>query len=170
MAAKAWLFDINKCTGCHACEVACATWNGTDTISWRQVARIESGIYPSVSIRNLSMPCLHCEDAPCIRACPVAAIAKRGDGAVLVDQNRCIGCTFCFWACPFGVPQFGAEGKMSKCTFCADRPAALPRACEEVCPTNAIISGDLDEIERLAAAARGERVGGPARPSLFLVR
>jgi len=73
-------------------------------------------------------------------------------------------------ACPFGVPQFGAEGKMSKCTYCGDRPASLPRACEEVCPTKAILSGDMDELERQAALQGGERVGGPAGPALFIIR
>ena len=77
---------------------------------------------------------------------------------------------FCFWACPFGVPQFGAEGKMSKCTFCADRPTELPRACEEVCPTKAIVSGEMHELEQLAAKSGGERVGGPAGPAMFVIR
>src|SRR5204863_5335614 len=123
-----------------------------------------------VGTRNLSMPCLHCDHAPCLQACPVAAITKRDDGVVLVDQATCVGCMFCFWACPFGVPQFGAEGKMSKCTFCADRPAELPRACEEVCPTKAILSGEMHELEALAARSGGERVGGPAAPAMLVIR
>ena len=77
---------------------------------------------------------------------------------------------FCFWACPFGVPQFGADGKMSKCTYCGDRPADLPRACEEVGPTKAITSGEMDELGRLADVVGAERVGGPAGPALFIVR
>jgi anaerobic dimethyl sulfoxide reductase subunit B len=170
MASRGWLFDIGKCTGCYACEVACATWNATGAVSWRQIVKIETGVYPNVGTRNLSMPCLHCDHAPCLQSCPVGAITKRTDGVVLVDQATCVGCMFCFWACPFGVPQFGAEGKMSKCTFCADRPAELPRACEEVCPTKAIISGEMADLERLAAKSGGERVGGPAAPAMFVIR
>ena len=167
---KGWLFDINKCTGCHACEVACAAWNNTEAVSWRRVVKIESGSYPNVTVRNLSMPCLHCDQAPCLQSCPVGAIHKRQDGVVLVDQKTCVGCMLCFWACPFGAPQFGAEGKMTKCTYCDDRPDGLPRACEEVCPTKAIFSGDMDELERLAAQHGAERVGGPAGPALFIIR
>ena len=168
--AIGWLFDINKCTGCHACEVACATWNATGAVSWRQIVKIESGSYPNVSVRNLSMPCLHCDHAPCAQSCPVAAITKRRDGVVVVNQATCVGCMLCFWACPFGVPTFGAEGKMSKCTFCSDRPAELPRACEEVCPTKAILSGEMRDLEPLAARLGGERVGGPAGPAMFVIR
>jgi len=170
MGKKGWLFDVNKCTGCHACEVACATWNQTGAVSWRTIAKIEAGSYPNVTTRNLSMPCLHCDNAPCMQSCPVAAITKADDGVVSVNQARCVGCMLCFWACPFGVPHFGAEGKMSKCTYCGDRPASLPRACEEVCPTKAILSGDMDELERQAALQGGERVGGPAGPALFIIR
>lgn len=171
MRQKGWLFDISRCIGCHACTIACALWNGTDQVFWRPVAKIEEGTYPNVVIRNLTMPCLHCAHAPCMQACPVKAITKRErDGIVLVDQATCIGCTLCFWACPFGVPKIGPEGKMSKCTFCDNRPDGLPRACEEVCPTKAILSGDLEDLERVAVARGAERVGGPAGPALFLVR
>ncbi|HSC71958.1 MAG TPA: 4Fe-4S dicluster domain-containing protein [Candidatus Methylomirabilis sp.] len=170
MKTRGWLFDINKCTGCHACEVACATWNRTGAISWRTIVKIESGTYPQVSVRNLSMPCLHCDQAPCLHACPVRAISKGPDGIVTVDQATCIGCMFCFWACPFGVPKLGVDGKMSKCTYCGDRPPQLPRACEEVCPTKAILSGDVEDLEQIAAQAGGERVGGPAAPALFVIR
>lgn len=170
MGTRGWLFDVNKCTGCHACEVACASWNATGAVSWRRIVKIESGTYPDVRTRNLSMPCLHCEHAPCLQACPVGAITKQADGVVLVDPATCVGCMFCFWACPFGVPQFGADAKMSKCTLCSDRPPDLPRACEEVCPTKAILSGDLAELEAVAARSGGERVGGPAGPALFIIR
>ena len=69
---------------------------------------------------NVSMACMHCGDAPCANACPVAAITKRNaDGIVVVDQNKCIGCGFCTWACPFNAPQLStAAGKMQKCNFC----------------------------------------------------
>jgi len=171
MGQTGWIFDINRCIGCHACTIACATWNGTDSVFWRPVARIEQGTYPDVVIRNLSMPCRHCADAPCMQACPVKARSERAsDGVVLVDQGTCVGGTLCFWACPFGVPKIGPEGKMSKCTYCDNRPDGLPRACEEVCPTKAIVSGDLEAIEPIARQRGAERVGGPARPALFLVR
>ena len=90
------------------------------------------------------------------------AITKRADdGIVVVDEATCIGCGFCVWACPFNAPQIGANGKMQKCNFCStpgkERPHGMPRACEEVCPTNAIRSGPLAALggeNREKAAAR----------------
>jgi Fe-S-cluster-containing dehydrogenase component len=94
---------------------------------------------------------MHCGDAPCINACPRQALSKKKDsGAVIADQKLCMGCTFCLWVCPYGVPQIGIKGKIEKCNFCETRPLGMKRACEEICPTQAIVSGPKNEIGRAA--------------------
>jgi Fe-S-cluster-containing dehydrogenase component len=156
-------FDHKLCVKCHACEIACKIWNEIEEgPRWREVVSVSTGTFPNVTEVFVSMACMHCGDAPCIPACPVKAITKRADdGIVVVDEATCIGCGFCVWACPFNAPQIGSNGKMQKCNFCStpgkERPHGMPRACEEVCPTNAIRSGPLAELggqNREKAAAR----------------
>ncbi len=171
-------FDHQLCVKCHACEIACKTWNEVEVgPRWREVVKVESGTYPHVKAMNVSMACMHCGDAPCRNACPVGAITKRADdGLVLVDENKCIGCGFCTWACPFNAPQLTAmAGKMQKCNFCQTpgktRPLDMPRACEEVCPTGAIMSGSLVELARLnreKAAAKLGATGMQGFPTLMV--
>ena len=171
-------FDHNVCVKCHACEIACKTWNEVEVgPRWREVVKIETGTFPNVRAMNVSMACMHCGDAPCQKACPVTAISKRAeDGIVLVDQNKCIGCGFCTWACPFNAPQLSAAaGKMEKCNFCQspgkERPLDMPRACEEVCPTGAIKSGPMSllaTLGRLNSATRLAGRGAEGFPGLML--
>ena len=91
------------------------------------------------------MSCLHCEDADCVTVCPTGASYKRDDGIVLVDQDKCMGCNLCAWACPYGARELDASsGTMKKCTLCVDRihDERLPEAerqpaCVLACPTHA---------------------------------
>lgn len=171
-------FDSTLCVKCHACELACKAWNEVEIgPRWREVVKIESGIFPNLKSMNVSMACMHCGDAPCLTACPVKAITKSAeDGIVAVDADVCIGCGFCTWACPFNAPQLSATaGKMEKCTFCQtpgkERPLGLPRACEEVCPTGAIKTGSMVELAkqgRERAAARLAGGGDQGFPGLML--
>lgn len=166
-------FDQQLCVKCHACEIACKTWNEIDVgPRWREVVKIEEGVFPNVSAMNVSMACMHCGDAPCRNACPVGAISKSAeDGIVQVDQNKCIGCGFCTWACPFNAPQLsGTVGKMEKCTFCQtpgkERPLDMPRACEEVCPTGAIKSGPMNELAKVNREAAAKKLGSSGMQGL----
>ena len=172
-------FDQQLCVKCHACEIACKSWNEIEEVGprWREVVKIESGTFPNVSAMNVSMACMHCGDAPCMKACPVNAISKSGEsGVVEVNPNTCIGCGFCVWACPFNAPQLTtAAGKMQKCTFCQtpgkERPLDMPRACEEVCPTSAIQSGPLAELakaNREKVAAKLSGAGAQGLPGLMI--
>ena len=132
---------------------------------------------------------MHCSDAPCIAVCPVDCIYHTDDGVVLHDKDLCIGCGYCFYACPFGAPQFpqagafGLRGKMDKCTFCAGGPekdmsdeefrkygrnrlaeGKLP-ACAEMCSTKALLGGDGDVLadiyrERVVNRGKGGEVWG----------
>jgi anaerobic dimethyl sulfoxide reductase subunit B (iron-sulfur subunit) len=166
-------FDHTRCVKCHACEIACKTWNEVDIgPRWREVVKIEEGTYPNVKSMNVSMACMHCGDAPCKDACPVGAISKDAEnGVVTVNQNTCIGCGFCTWACPFNAPQLSStKGKMEKCNFCQtpgmERPMDMPRACEEICPTGAIRSGPMTELAKTGREAAAAKLGGSAMQGL----
>jgi anaerobic dimethyl sulfoxide reductase subunit B (iron-sulfur subunit) len=171
MTKVGFYFDKNRCIKCHACEVACKAWNNVEIgPRWRTVVKVGSGTYPNVRQINVSLACMHCGNAPCIDACPVRAISKEMlDGRVVVDQAKCIGCGFCIWACPFNAPQIGKDGKMQKCHFCKDRPLGMPRACEEICPTKAIRSGTMEELNELVRHDSARRlISSAAEPSLLM--
>lgn len=155
---KGFFVDIERCIKCHACEIACRVWNGINVPSYRTVMEMENGTYPLVERTNISIACMHCEEPYCIAACPAKAISKREDGVVLVDKEKCLGCRLCSWVCPFGAPKYGPDLKMQKCTFCNDRPEWMPRTCEEVCPTNAIVCGTIDQLEKIAKERKGQRL------------
>jgi len=104
---------------------------------------------PDLPVVHLSIACNHCADAPCMAACPALAYAKDPEsGIVSLDADRCIGCRYCSWACPYDAPRFDQErGVMTKCTFCSHRQAeGLRPACVEQCPTGALGFGDLASL------------------------
>jgi anaerobic dimethyl sulfoxide reductase subunit B (iron-sulfur subunit) len=97
------------------------------------------------------------------------ALSKKEEtGTVIVDQEKCVGCMLCLWACPFGAPQLGMKGKMEKCNFCDERPPGMKRACEEICPTEAIISGRVYELSQLAKQNVSERLLSEKAPGVIL--
>jgi formate dehydrogenase iron-sulfur subunit len=117
-------FDMTKCIGCKCCEVACNEQNGNPVdINWRRVGEIEGGAYPFTQRLYLSMGCNHCLDAACLKGCPVNAYTKATDtGLVLHSADACIGCQYCTWNCPYGVPQYNPErGVVGKCDMCYHR-------------------------------------------------
>lgn len=119
------------------------------------VKYIEQGEFPDTRRFFSVMRCNHCDDAPCVTACPVTALFRREDGIVDFDAERCIGCKACLNACPYDALYIDPKSQTAaKCNFCAHRvDVGLKPSCEIVCPTNAIISGDLDdpdsEVSRL---------------------
>ncbi|MBI2851113.1 MAG: 4Fe-4S dicluster domain-containing protein [Chloroflexi bacterium] len=101
------VINLDRCYGCRACMEACKVENNTPSaVFWMYVFRIEDGHYPNVRMQNLPRPCMHCDNAPCVKVCPVGARYKRDDGLVLTDFDRCIGCRYCEVACPYGVNYF----------------------------------------------------------------
>ena len=149
MTAKAFLFDANRCTGCQACELACSIENELEGFSWRQVVTLNEAHHPGVPTIHLSLACNHCEEPPCMAHCPALAYSKDPlTGRVELDGERCIGCGYCGWACPYDAPRFDAgSGVMTKCTFCGHRQAAgLQPACVEQCPTGALGFGELAQL------------------------
>lgn len=171
MSQKGFIFDLNKCTGCQACQLACAMENQWPTsLSWRQVYTFNPYRVPALPVFHLSLACNHCVDPPCLKNCPTRAYAKDDQtGAVTIDPHRCIGCHYCSWVCPFDVPRFNdLAGVMEKCTFCAHRLSqALEPACVSLCPTTALQFGDYS-----APAETAEISGFPrteVRPAIRFI-
>jgi len=168
MARMRFLCDTERCIDCGGCVIACKEGNHVPVgINRRRVITTKQG---EPGERSISIACMHCSDAPCIAVCPVYAIYQREDGIVLVDKKTCIGCGYCFMACPFGAPQFpkgnffGARGAMDKCTFCAGGPeenfsteeknlygqnriaeGKVP-LCSSMCATRALMGGDASVV------------------------
>lgn len=107
MVRYGMVIDLKKCVGCQACTVACKAESFVPSgILWNQVLEEESGKYPSVMKTFLPKPCMHCDNPPCVKVCPVKATWKREDGIVVQDYERCIGCRYCLVACPYGARSF----------------------------------------------------------------
>jgi molybdopterin-containing oxidoreductase family iron-sulfur binding subunit len=103
----AMVIDLDRCFGCRACMEACKVENNTpEGVFWMYVFRFEEGRYPNVRFSYMPRPCMHCDNAPCVKPCPVGARYKRADGLVATDWKRCIGCRYCEVACPYGVNHF----------------------------------------------------------------
>lgn len=151
MAQNGFLVDLKRCSGCKACQVACKAENNTRpqpgdprgaSVNYRRVVFSRAGSDPATMTRLfVSTACYHCGTPACAPVCPVGAISKRGsDGVVLIDYSLCIGCRRCFFACPYGAPQYnGAMRKTQKCTFCEHLLAQnLTPACVATCLTKAL--------------------------------
>jgi len=160
--------DVQKCIGCNRCAEACRTENmvpegrhrtwverymitGKEDVLVSQVGTSEDKLRmvqsESSVLRSFFVPklCNQCDKPPCVQVCPVGATFKTSDGVVLVDDRRCIGCSYCVQACPYSARYIHPVTRTAdKCTFCYHRVSSgrLP-ACVEVCPTQTRIFGDL---------------------------
>lgn len=156
--------DVEKCMGCHTCEIACALAHGSTDDLVSLVMKAEKPghrIYvESYNIQPVPVPCNHCEEAACILACPTGACHRESEGApVLVDNEKCIGCKMCVQACPFGMMSVSADGKgVMKCDLCISRQAqGHDPACVESCPTHALSfaeEGQVNQSKRKKVAVR----------------
>ncbi len=207
---KATLIDVTRCIGCRACQVACKNWNdcegeqtellghlglqnpaslSADTLTLITSHEIPDENAPGGLLYLFTMQrCLHCMEPACVSACPTTALSRMPDGPVSYDADKCIGCRYCIWACPWGVPAAEWDSlapKIKKCTHCADRadqPAPPTRngqalteedirdygknmvvpACVKACPADALTFGNRDDIleeaHRRIAARPGKYV------------
>jgi anaerobic dimethyl sulfoxide reductase subunit B len=167
-------FDISRCSGCMACMVACFDQNDMpDTgATFRHVSRIETGTYPDVSIRYVSLACMHCGEAPCVAVCPRQALTKQQDtGIVVVSQDLCIGCHACATVCPFGATQVPESNGMRKCDFCVTRVEnGMEPACVRTCPTKALGFGPLEKLTEQQAQSAAAKIIASYNPRLVDAR
>jgi Fe-S-cluster-containing dehydrogenase component len=178
------VIDLDVCVGCHACAVNCKEWNGgghmaplTDEnpygrdplgVWFNRVHSFEVGEGGDGGTVHFPRSCLHCEQPACVEVCPTGASYKRAaDGIVLVNEDLCIGCKLCSWACPYGAREYDYDaGTIKKCTLCIDRiynenleEADRVPACVATCPVSARHFGDLGDpdsaVSQLVAARGG---------------
>jgi formate dehydrogenase iron-sulfur subunit len=207
MQTRTTLVDITNCIGCRACQVACKQWNdrpGEQTqlepdlgfqnpavLSAKTLTLIKYDEIPDeqapggLRLVNSMWRCLHCLEPACVSSCPTTALERRSDGPVVYSEDQCIGCRYCMWACPWGVPSADWDTrtpKIHKCTHCADRcdqhaPAARNEqaltpdesqayldtiqvpACVKACPADALKYGDRDEMLQEAHRRMAARPG-----------
>ncbi|HUA25052.1 MAG TPA: 4Fe-4S dicluster domain-containing protein [Steroidobacteraceae bacterium] len=181
----AFVIDLRRCIGCDTCVLGCKVENdvssgksrlkvldsGGDAIDERP-----RGTYPNISQYWVPTMCHHCADAPCVRVCPTTALWRRDeDGLVMLDKDKCVGCRRCEEACPYDALSFDDDvGTADKCNFCEHRIAqGQGPACGLVCPTRAILFGDILDpdatVNRLLATREHKilRASSGAKPQIY---
>src|SRR6185436_14849363 len=148
VANYGFVIDNRRCIGCHACSVACKAEHEVPLgVARTWVKYVEKGAFPETRRTFQVTRCNHCDDAPCVEICPTTALFRRGDGIVDFDPRRCIGCKACMQGCPYDALYIDPQTETAaKCNFCAHRvEVGLEPPCVTVCPTQAIVAGDLDD-------------------------
>jgi Fe-S-cluster-containing dehydrogenase component/formate-dependent nitrite reductase membrane component NrfD len=170
------VIDHTRCIGCHACTVACKSENEVPlSVTRTYVKSVDVGEFPQARRAFQVTRCNQCDDAPCVEACPTAAMYRRPDGIVDFDKAVCVGCKACIAACPYDAIFINPDDlSAEKCNVCAHRlDVGLEPACVVVCPTEAILVGDLgDPASRVAQIVHREpvtvrRPEKETRPKLF---
>jgi len=158
--------DLNRCTGCAACSIACRIENDVgEGIGWRGIHTFNAAKVPSAGVFHYTLACNHCAEPACMYGCPASAYTKDPNtGAVLLNADHCIGCRYCTWVCPYGAPQFNrSTGLMEKCTFCSHRlEVGQEPACAAACPVDALgfeRDGEPGEIDHPGFPAVGLQPG-----------
>lgn len=144
------IHDERRCIGCQACSVACHSENLVPESVSRLQVRIEGpkGTVPDLYYQYQRVSCQQCESAPCVTVCPTGASYIGEDGVISVKEKLCVGCLYCLAACPYKVRFINPETKAAdKCNFCKDSRLknGEPPACVDICPTDALIFGDLND-------------------------
>ncbi len=161
------VIDQTKCIGCHACTTACKSENDVPVgVTRTYVKSVDVGTYPQARRAFQVTRCNQCVDAPCVAACPTSAMHIRADGIVDFDKDSCIGCKACMAACPYDAIFINPDDHCAeKCNFCAHRlDVGLEPACVTVCPTGAIMVGDVNDPDSAVAQVVGRQPVQVRRP------
>ncbi len=152
MAKYKLIVDTSKCIGCHSCEVACKQeFNFPAGPMPIRVVKIgPKKLRGELRTQYVPVFCRHCENAPCIKACPDEALHKRADGLVIVDHDKCTGCQMCIDVCPINAPQYNPETKkVELCNLCAQRiDKGEQPLCVLVCPARCMYFGETGEVNK----------------------
>jgi Fe-S-cluster-containing dehydrogenase component len=166
--------DISKCNACYCCFTACKDeyWENDyppytaaqprHGQLWMNLPKSERGKHPFIKVAYMPLPCMQCQDAPCVKASKNKAVYKRPDGIVVIDPQKAVGQSHVVKSCPYGVIYWNEEKKLpQKCTFCVHRleEGQIPR-CVQACPNNCLVFGDLDdpksEASKLLKSSKAE--------------
>jgi len=180
--AKAFVIDVARCCGCYNCQLACKDEHVDNDWTpyakpqpetgqfWVKVQENVCGALPKVKIHYIPMLCGHCAKAACIEACHEGAIAKRDDGLVIIEPEKCTGCKACMSACPYDAIYFNDDlGLAQKCTGCAhllDNGYKQPR-CAESCPTDAMRFGEEEDLKGLIEGATVLKPATGCNPNVY---
>jgi len=172
------VIDLERCTGCHTCTVACKVENKIEVGSGIRVETVggghrdaPAGKYPQLSMHYLPMTCMHCAQPPCRDVCPTEAINQRPDGVVLIDEGKCNGCQECMTACPYQALVYDAERVVvRKCNLCLERiDQGFQPFCAVCCGDEAIFFGDLSDPQSKVSKLIAERSAYTLNPELATV-
>jgi Fe-S-cluster-containing dehydrogenase component len=151
------LFDARRCIGCRTCVIACKAENHIAAGSWMRglnqhgtTTDVPVGQYPRLTLSWQVRTCRHCENPPCLEACPSeGAIYQRPDGIVLIDRDKCTGCKACGDACPYDAIRFHpGDGKPEKCTLCSHRiDQGLEPFCVKECIWGALRFTNIEGVK-----------------------
>ncbi|MCO5100263.1 MAG: 4Fe-4S dicluster domain-containing protein [Burkholderiaceae bacterium] len=183
------VIDLKRCMGCQGCVVSCKAEHGTPPgVFFARVIKSEDGVYPMPSKMLLPVLCNHCDDAPCVSACPTGASHYAEHGIVDIDKDVCVGCRACMVACPYNNRYFNderrnyfgdagptpyevarterhPEGVVMKCNFCRDRLAeGKDPACVSNCASKARFFGDVSDPDSEVSRLIKERAGFTLHP------
>jgi formate dehydrogenase iron-sulfur subunit len=205
-ARKGFLVDTSRCIGCRSCQVACKQWNKLEADKtsnkgtfenprdltpalFNRIRFIEKESSGEITWLFFNERCMHCGDAGCMKVCPSpGALFRTKEGIVAYNKDKCISCKYCVSACPFNIPRYDEDDKVSKCHLCLDRiGGGMTPACAKACPTETLKFGNRNELISKATAAKKtlygvdslnglgvvyalegppERYGLPANPSI----
>ncbi|MBA2113979.1 DmsC/YnfH family molybdoenzyme membrane anchor subunit [Bremerella alba] len=167
-----YAFEVNldTCSGCKACVVACHNMNGLEeSETWRNVGMLQSSIPSKPVVQHVTTACHHCVDPGCLSGCPVQAYEKDPKLGIVVHlDDQCIGCKYCTLMCPYDVPKFSeAKGIVRKCDMCRHRLAeGEAPACVQSCPNSAIKITIVDQAVIRSEAKEGQFLRGAANPRI----